>query len=703
MRSSFIVPLFASALALHAQTPPSDPDPVPADNAEPVALDPLVVSDKLDRAREAIVPSLGASSYEMNFTQLAAQPQGVDASFNDVLLRVPGVANDSGNQVHLRGEHANLQYRINDVLLPEGISGFGQELDPRFIGTMQVLTGALPAQYGYRTSGVVDIHTKHGATVDNTVSLYGGAHDTVRPSFEVGGSRGHFDYYLDGSYDSNNRGLENPTPARDPIHDHSTQARAFGYFSLLLSEQNRVNLIVSGSAARFEIPNVPDQPVAFTLAGAPALTSAALDESQRESNGYAIVAFQHTGEAASFQAVAFTRTSGLHFHPDVPGDLVFSGVASEVRRSVLTFGTELDARWVLTPTHTLRGGLLVTTDRAATDTTSAVFPADPLGTQTSDVPLWLRQEQRKRGSIYGGYAQDEWAVSDRLTINAGARMDGVSAYRTEGQLSPRVNAVVTLDDRTTLHAGYARYFTPPPLELLQVDDPGLFAGTTNAPAVTAHSPVRSERSHYFDVGVTHRMNEALSLNLDGYVKHARQQLDEGQFGRAIIYSPFNYDRGQVYGVELSANYSRGKFSAYGNLAVSRATGQAIVSGEFQFDPEELAYIRTHAVHLDHDQTTTASGGVSYTWRQTLFYLDATYGSGLRRDFANTGGLPGYAPVNVGLEHTWKLSGRRRFRLRLDLVNVFDDVYELRDGSGIGVGAPQFGERRALYGGASVTF
>jgi len=107
-------------------------------------------------------PSLGATSYEINASQIAALAQGADASFNQVLLRVPGVAQDSFGQVHVRGEHANLQYRINDVLLPEGISGFGQELDTRFVDTLSVLTGSLPAQYGYRTSGIVDIHTKSG-------------------------------------------------------------------------------------------------------------------------------------------------------------------------------------------------------------------------------------------------------------------------------------------------------------------------------------------------------------------------------------------------------------------------------------------------------------------------------------------------------------------------------------------------------------
>jgi outer membrane receptor protein involved in Fe transport len=147
----------------------------------------------------------------------------------------------------------------------------------------------------------------------------------------------------------------------------------------------------------------------------------------------------------------------------------------------------------------------------------------------------------------------------------------------------------------------------------------------------------------------------------------------------------------------------GGFSAFANLALSRATGQNIVSGEFQFSAAELAYIATHDVYLDHNQTVTASTGGSYRFGTNVISLDLLYGSGLRRGFANTEHLPAYHPINLSLEHQFKLAHRRELHLRLDVVNVFDEVYELRDGSGIGVGAPQFGQRRGVYGGVLLAF
>jgi len=154
------LPLFAIALACARA---DEPDAAAKVYGPTVELNPFVVTGELDRAREATVPSLGASLYQIDRVQILALPQGSNNAFSQVLLQVPGMAQDSFGQLHLRGEHANLQYRIDEVLLPESVGGFGQELDPRFIDTVSVLTGSLPAQYGFRTAGIVDIHTKSGA------------------------------------------------------------------------------------------------------------------------------------------------------------------------------------------------------------------------------------------------------------------------------------------------------------------------------------------------------------------------------------------------------------------------------------------------------------------------------------------------------------------------------------------------------------
>ena len=88
-------------------------------------------------------------------------------------MQAPDVAQDSFGQFHVRGEHNGLQYRLNGIILPEGISVFGQSLDPRLISSLTLITGALPAEYGLRTAGIIDLKTKSGA-IDLLVCDYKG-------------------------------------------------------------------------------------------------------------------------------------------------------------------------------------------------------------------------------------------------------------------------------------------------------------------------------------------------------------------------------------------------------------------------------------------------------------------------------------------------------------------------------------------------
>ena len=108
------------------------------------------------------------------------------------------------------------------------------------------------------------------------------------------------------------------------------------------------------------------------------------------------------------------------------------------------------------------------------------------------------------------------------------------------------------------------------------------------------------------------------------------------------------------GVELTLSYEIGDWSLYGNLAASKALGKNIISAQFNFQPDELAYIADNYIHLDHDQTYTASAGVKYRFpkTETLISANLTAGSGLRAtnpgDIPNGASLPGYQQVNFSI-------------------------------------------------------
>jgi outer membrane receptor protein involved in Fe transport len=693
----------ACAAAAQAQQAPAasaapDTTMVQVATAAPQTVEITGARAHLDAARNTLSPDTGSTTYRFDSSDIAQLPLGDATPLNQLVLRTPGAVQDSYGELHVRGDHGNLQYRINGVVIPEAISGFGQALDTRFASQVNVFTGALPAQYGYRTAEVIDIRTK-GDAVDKTGSLdfTFGSHAHREAGLSVSGSSGAWSYFGVGSYLQDDLGIENPTPSTTALHDVTHQGKGFGMLSYVIDDNHRISLMAGASNNRFEIPDVPGESPSFTLSGTTPPASDQLDARQRERNDFEVLAYQGTSEAFDYQLAVFHRLTDVHYQPDPVGDLTYNGVASDVLRRNLASGLQTDVAWRLNPQHTLRTGVFLQHERATVDNTSQVFPADASGNQTGTTPLTIVDNGGLGGNLQGVYLQDEYKPTQALTVNYGLRYDHVTTVGDESQWSPRLGLVYQLGPDTRIHGGYARYFTPPPTEKIDTTSVGNFQGTTNALPSDANTAVKSERSNYYDLGIAHDLGKHVTLSADAYYRDVRHLQDEGQFGNALIFSAFNYQRGRIGGLELAGTYKDERWSAYANLAFSRAMGEGIETGQFNFDPDELAYIQQHWVHLDHDQTVAVSTGASYKLADgTQLGLDALYGSGLRNGFANTGHLPSYTTVDANAARSFSAGAFGKIEARLTLENVFDRVYLLRDGSGIGVGAPQYGARRGAF-------
>jgi len=685
----------------------------------------VVTAQHLNEERSRIETQTGASTYTFTAADIQAAPGGDNVQLNQVMLQVPDAAQDSFGQLHIRGDHNGLQFRLNGVILPDGISVFGQTLPPRLIETFKLITGSLPAEYGLRSAGVVDLTTKGGALQPGgEVSLYGGSHDSLEPSFNYAGVSGSNTYFITADYIQNNLGIESPDGSSTPLHDHTQQYHGFGYFEHVIDDNNRISLIAGLSDDHFEIPNrrgldSSDVNPFIIVNGQDNFLSDDLNERQREITDFAVLSWQHSQGALTTQTSLTARYSSLNFAPDPAlGDLFFDGVSQQAYKRDLAYALQSDGAYKINDAHTVRAGLYVQTDRLTSNTTSQVLrtdsqflPTDMPLMPTSDVPLGIVDDTQATQWIESLYLQDEWRFDSVFTLNYGLRFDHYSAFSSGSQLSPRINAVWQATASTTVHAGYSRFFSPPPFELVSNNTIEKFERTTNAPYGPFDDPVKPERSNYYDLGVQQTLSKALTVGVDSYYKQATDLIDEGQFGAPIILTPFNYRYGQVYGVEFTGNYSAGHFQAYGNVALQRAIGKDIVSSQFTFSPDDLAYIADHYIHLDHEQQVTMSGGMSYLWRGTRFSGDILVGSGLRRDLVlpdganvpNGAHLPYYRQVNLGVSHDFDREGINGLIVRLDVINAFDTKYEIRDGTGVGVGAPQYGPRRGVFAGVSKSF
>jgi len=702
-------PTSSPAVPVAADVPAPNPaaSTSPASSATGNAGAIVVTAKRLDDARASIQPSLGATSYGVDQATIQALPGGDNQQLNQLILQVPGVVQDGFGQLHVRDDHNGLQYRINGTILPEGLAVFGQTLSPRLINGFNLLTGALPAQYGLRTAGIIDITTKTGFDNKGEVSLYGGSHGTIEPSADYGGSTGSTNYFVSGSFTHNKLGIESVDGSSTPIHDKTNQAQAFGYVDHILGDGDRISFLGGYSNETFQIPNPEGlQPTdGFNVGGQTDYLSNDLNERQVERTGFGALSWLHSAGALTWQTSLFARYSELVYKPDVTGELLFNGQAQDATKKDFTVGLQSEAALKLGDSHTLRGGVVITRDHGTSSTDTFVFPVDAAGTQTGQ-PYGIAEHSAATELTESVYLQDEWKLAPTVTLNVGGRFDHYCGFRCEQQFSPRINTVWQPTGRTTVHLGYARYFSPPPFENVATTSIDKFTGTSAAAPLGAQDTTPfAERQNYFDAGVQQKIGP-VSVSLDGYYRTSKNLVDEGQFGAPIILTPFNYKRGRIHGVEGNVSYQHGPWLAYANFAYAKAQGKDITSSQFSFDPADLAYIQNHFVYLDHDQTYTGSAGISYSFRDGFLAGsklggDMLYGSGLRTDLELPNGddipngahLKGYAQFNLTASHKFDRPG---IEVRLDVTNVADHKYEIRDGNGIGVGAPEYGPRRGVF-------
>ena len=646
------------------------------------------------------VSATGANRYTVTAKDIANLPRGENTTITDVLVQMPGVAIDQNQQIHIRNtEGPQFQYQINGVMVPLDINTnppFISMINPMFVEQLSLLDGILPSRYSYATGGVVNIQTKDGCEQPGgSASIYGGQRDTVQPSFQYGGCAGNFSYYVSGLYSQSNTAFSSATPQPDAIHDYSNQGQGFGFFTYNLSPTTRLSLLTSVAASDNQLPNQANLPPQFPLVGVNYYPSAAINSYLNFRDYLGIVSLSSAPTTdLSYQVAYSAHYISQSFEPDNVGELIYQGVSSTAFHSDLDNTLQGDLTYKYGD-HTFGLGGYLGEYGVEADDNSLVFPVDSAGDPTSDVPVRVINNANKINLLSGIYVQDTWQPSEKFHVNVGVRWDRLSGFTYNNQIDPTINLVYLPWKNTTLHGGFARYMQVPSFQGISPGAPAAFAGTTGEAGTGVVTP-ETEDDYEWDAGVVHTPIENLTLSEDAFYEYNKHYLDTGQFGSVPIFAPFNYNKGYIWGTETALTYRRRNLSVYASTTIGRNVQKGVATGQFNFDPDELAYINRHYIVLDHQPEYGASGGITYSPKPYSFSASVIYSSGLRGGFADLDSLPHVVQVDLSGQRSFKVPYIGEITDRITLLNILDRTNLIRPAEGIGIFQAAYAPRITVY-------
>ncbi|MGD0076771.1 MAG: TonB-dependent receptor [Candidatus Binataceae bacterium] len=657
----------------------------------------LPVQGSLIRAQNS-VSTTGANKYTLTAKDIANLPRGDNTTITDVLAQMPGVAIDQNQQIHIRNkEGPEFQYQINGVMVPLDINTnppFISMINPTFVKRLSLLDGILPSRFSYATGGVVDIVTKDGCEQPGgSVSIYGGQRDTIQPSLQYGGCDGTFSYYVSALYSQSNTAFSSATPAPDAIHDHTNQGQGFGFFAYDLNPTTRLSLITSIAASDNQLPNRANLTPQFQLAGVNDYPSADINSYLNFRDYLGILALNGApASGLAYQLAYSAHYISQSFEPDGVGELLYQGVASTVFHSDVDNSFQGDLTYKL-GNHTLGTGFYLGDYEVEAADRSLVFKVDSAGNQEPPfTPVRVINNANKINLLSGIYLQDTWQITEKLRANAGVRWDRLSGFTYDNQIDPTVNLTYLAGRGTTLHGGCGRYVQVPFFQGISPGAPPAFRGTTGFAGTGTATP-ETEDDYECDAGLVYQLTQRITVSEDVYYEYTKHYLDTGQFGVVPMFAPFNYKHGYIWGTETAITYNVGDMVLHASSTIGRNMQKGVASGQFNFDPAELAYINRHYIVLDNQPLYGASGGLTYRWKPYVFSVDALYNSGLRGGFADLKSLPHVVQADLSAQRSFAVPHVGEVTDRITLLNIFDRTNLIRPVGGIGVFQAAYGSSR----------
>ena len=557
------------------------------------------------------------------------------------------------DQLHIRGGH-QVSWLLDGVPVPNTniASNVGPQFDPKDIDYLEVQRGGYNAEYGDRTYGVFNVVTRSGFERNRQAELVAsyGSFNNTNDQFSFGDHTERFAYYGSFSGYRTDLGLETPTP--ENLHNQAAGLSGFGSIIFNKTPNDQLRLITSLRGDHFQVPNDPDQ------------QAAGFRDTENERDDFVNFSWLHTINAGTVVTVSpfyhFNRADYTGEYNGVPDPNV---VIPTDDRGSNYIGGVVSAE-ITRKRHTLRTGFQVFGQRD-----NQFF-----GIVTSDgsnPPV--QQREILWGNVEALFVEDQFHVTNWLTLNGGVRLTHFGASISENAADPRIGAALQIPKlKWVARAFWGTYYQAPPLTT--VSGPLLEVAAQQG---FGFLPLHGERDQQHEFGLTIPVS-GWTFDVANFLTSAKNFFDHDVLGNSNIFFPLTIARARIHGWEATAKSPLIASRAQWHLAYSHQYVEGrggITGGLTDFQPPDT----NDYYFLDHDQRDTLSTGFNFDlpWRVWSAF-NVNYGSGFL-----DGDGPGHLPSHTSFDLSLGKSFGENWDARFTALNFTNNHYMLDNSNTFG--------------------
>ena len=601
----------------------------------------------VDPYRAGSINEIGLQSIQNRLTALPGR------SMQDLVNSQPGWLYEGNAVLHPRGSEYQTQFVVDGIPLTDNRSpSFGPEVEADEVESLNVYTAGIPAEYGRKMGGIVEVNTlkNEDPGFHGQLTLFGGTYDTAGINTQDQYTWKGNTLALSASGNMTGHYL-NPV-----VPENYTNNGTTGSFSLSyerdLTQKDRLTLIVRHELARYQIPNELVQqngayvPNSDNTVGCPPgppgepppdcvfIPGGQLQNGDNfETMGS--VSYRHifsSDAIASLRGMARDNSNDFYSNPSSWPliatqhndfkEIYFNGSLSVHRgRQEWKAGIESDAIF-----------LHEKFSYVVPDCGSPAGPQCPINLGILDAGATTFAFTGTRPDLeQSAYVQDLIRLGN-WTVNAGLRWDHYQLLLNQDAVSPRVSFSRYFPSiGVNIHASYDRIFQTPTFEnILLASSPAAEAIDTSVPALLL--PVQPSHGNYYELGATKAFFGKLRLDTNMFRRDVNNYADDSQVLSTGISFPIAFRKGILYGAEAKLEVQRwGRFSGFASYSYIVGNVWNPVTGGLFLGDDATGATSDLTGHFpdSQDQRQTIRARVRYQLAPRLWIaLGSDYNSGL---------------------------------------------------------------------------